>query len=118
MIYYRITQPSHDGIDTILDMVRYARAQLLKVEAYEKAESKQYIFRYLAGKPFFFSHVKPRWESFGCKVDVLSQTDELKTLVDDFEFHHGDWWNYDAEQFKKIFEYEFRLYKTPKENQG
>jgi len=112
MIFYRITSSPWYGIEHILDMVRYARAQLLKIENYEEKQDRSYIFAYLSGQSFFYSHIKPRWESFGCSVEVLKRSDELRKLVDDFEYNYGPWWSYDPEKFKTIWTLTYNEYKT------
>jgi len=118
MIFYRITSSPWYGINHILDMVRYARAQLLKIENYEEKEDKSYIFAYLSGQSFFYSHIIPRWESFGCQVVVLKRSDELMKLVDDFEYHHGPWWSYDPEKFKVIWDLAYSEYQTTVVSKG
>lgn len=82
-IEYKITKPVYHGIGYLFDMFRYSQDSVLKIinehswimlrhVHYEDEEHKK---RRIA---HFKKQVMPRWESFGCKVEIIMGMEILK----------------------------------------
>lgn len=74
IIRYRVTVPrwmDNKGVIEILENLRYSGDYVEQIE--NKEPLTLIITHQVIHRDFFYSHIKPRWESFGFKVEVLKE---------------------------------------------
>lgn len=100
VLIYRVTIRGHYGYEDVKDMFRYSGDRPSKVESWGTGKPKTIIMRRRLkhrrrSKKFFYSQIKRRWESFGCEVEILEETNH--------EFRDKEY-RYDPEATKDLVE--------------
>lgn len=100
VLVYDVIVPDYMSFEEIRDMVRYSSDSPIVVH-WEYGEEKQIEMRKLLPKgrvqsrrEFFYTHLQPRWESFGCKITNIR--DEKATTEDIKYFKEAGWRRFDS----------------------